>query len=65
MKVFVDSHLPMFLAGRDHPLREPSRRFLEPRANGRRRRVHEHGGVLNNVDSSFDSVPGVRRLALE
>ena len=29
MKVFIDSNLPMYLAGRDHPLREPSRRFLE------------------------------------
>lgn len=29
MKVFVDSNIPMYVAGRDHPLREPSRRFLE------------------------------------
>jgi uncharacterized protein len=26
--VFVDSNIPMYVAGRDHPLREPSRRFL-------------------------------------
>ena len=29
MKVFIDSNLPMYVAGRDHPLREPARRFLE------------------------------------
>lgn len=29
MTVFVDSNIPMYVAGRDHPNREPSRRFLE------------------------------------
>ncbi len=29
MRVFVDSNVPMYVAGRDHPLREPARRFLE------------------------------------
>ncbi|HET6630221.1 MAG TPA: type II toxin-antitoxin system VapC family toxin [Woeseiaceae bacterium] len=29
MKVFIDSNIPMYVAGRDHPFREPSRRFLE------------------------------------
>ncbi len=29
MKVFIDSNVPMYVAGRDHPLREPARRFLE------------------------------------
>ena len=28
MRVFVDSNLPMYVAGREHPLRDPSRRFL-------------------------------------
>lgn len=28
MKVFVDSNVPMYVAGRDHPLRDPARRFL-------------------------------------
>lgn len=28
MKVFIDSNIPMYVAGRDHPLREPARRFL-------------------------------------
>lgn len=27
--VFVDSNIPMYVAGRDHPLRSPARRFLE------------------------------------
>lgn len=27
--IFVDSNLPMYVAGRDHPLRDPARRFLE------------------------------------
>lgn len=26
--VFVDSNIPMYVAGRDHPFREPARRFL-------------------------------------
>lgn len=29
MKVFVDSNVPMYVAGRDHPNREPAKRFLE------------------------------------
>jgi predicted nucleic acid-binding protein len=29
MTVFVDSNIPMYVAGRDHPLRAPARRFLE------------------------------------
>ena len=28
MRVFIDSNIPMYVAGRDHPHREPSRRFL-------------------------------------
>ena len=26
--IFVDSNVPMYVAGRDHPLRDPARRFL-------------------------------------
>lgn len=29
MKVFVDSNIPMYVAGREHVNREPARRFLE------------------------------------
>jgi predicted nucleic acid-binding protein len=29
MKVFIDSHIPMYVAGQDHPCREPARRFLD------------------------------------
>jgi uncharacterized protein len=28
VRVFIDSNIPMYVAGRDHPLRDPSRRFL-------------------------------------
>lgn len=28
MKVFIDSNIPMYVAGREHPNREPSRRFM-------------------------------------
>mgnify|MGYP001035184764 CR=1 FL=1 len=28
MKVFIDSNIPMYVAGRQHPHREPARRFL-------------------------------------
>jgi len=31
---FVDSNIPMYVAGRDHPLREPARRFLERARSG-------------------------------
>lgn len=34
MTVFVDSNIPMYVAGRDHPLRDPARRFLEQVRNG-------------------------------
>ena len=27
--IFVDSNIPMYVAGRDHPLRDPALRFLE------------------------------------
>lgn len=26
--IFMDSNVPMYVAGRDHPLRDPARRFL-------------------------------------
>jgi predicted nucleic acid-binding protein len=29
LKVFIDSNIPMYVAGREHPNREPARRFLE------------------------------------
>lgn len=32
--IFVDSNVPMYVAGRDHPLREPARRFLERARSG-------------------------------
>lgn len=32
--VFVDSNIPMYVAGRDHPFREPARRFLAKARSG-------------------------------
>jgi uncharacterized protein len=29
VKVFIDSNIPMYVAGKEHPHREPSRHFLE------------------------------------
>ena len=29
MKIFIDSNIPMYVAGAGHPNREPARRFLE------------------------------------
>jgi hypothetical protein len=34
MKVFIDSNIPMYVAGRDHPSREPARRFMEQVRSG-------------------------------
>lgn len=34
MKVFIDSNIPMYVAGGDHPLREPARRFLAAVGSG-------------------------------
>lgn len=35
MRVFIDSNIPMYVAGRDHPNREPSRRFLRRVSEGK------------------------------
>jgi len=32
--IFVDSNIPMYVAGRDHRLREPARRFLDRAQRG-------------------------------
>jgi predicted nucleic acid-binding protein len=32
--IFVDSNIPMYVAGGDHPQREPARRFLERARSG-------------------------------
>jgi uncharacterized protein len=29
LKIFIDSNVPMYVAGKDHPNREPARRFLD------------------------------------
>jgi predicted nucleic acid-binding protein len=33
--IFVDSNIPMYVAGRDHPNRDPARRFLDGARAGR------------------------------
>jgi predicted nucleic acid-binding protein len=33
--IFVDSNVPMYVAGRDHPLKQPARRFLAKVQSGR------------------------------
>ena len=35
MKVFIDSNIPMYVAGQEHPLREPAKRFLERVRSGK------------------------------
>lgn len=32
--VFIDSNIPMYVAGKDHPSREPSRRFMRQVRDG-------------------------------
>jgi len=32
--IFVDSNIPMYVAGREHPNRDPARRFLENARSG-------------------------------
>jgi predicted nucleic acid-binding protein len=34
MTVFIDSNIPMYVAGRDHPNREPARRLLDSVSKG-------------------------------
>ena len=34
MTIFIDSNIPMYVAGRDHPNREPARGLLERVRNG-------------------------------
>jgi len=46
--IFVDSNVPMYVAGRDHPLRDPARRFLEGVRAGRFE-VCTSTGVLQEI----------------
>jgi uncharacterized protein len=34
LRVFIDSNIPMYVAGRDHPNRKPARRILEAVRSG-------------------------------
>jgi len=80
MRVFVDSNVPMYVAGRDHPNRAPARRFLERVRSGEidactstevlRDAAHVAVMLDNDVtliatfDLAFDGVPGVSRVPL-
>jgi predicted nucleic acid-binding protein len=35
MKIFIDSNIPMYVAGSDHPLRKPALHFLERVRSGK------------------------------
>ena len=63
MKVFVDSNIPMYVAGSEHPNREPSLRFL-----GRVRRGEVEAcsstEVLQEILYRYASL-GMRQLARE
>lgn len=46
--IFVDSNVPMYVAGRDHPLRDPARRFLD-RARGGELEICTSTEVLQEI----------------
>ena len=58
--VFVDSNVPMYVAGRDHPLRDPARRFME-RARAGEVDVCTSTEVLQEILYRY---AGLRRLDL-
>jgi predicted nucleic acid-binding protein len=58
--VFVDSNVPMYVAGRDHPLRDPARRFLE-RARGGHIDICTSTEVLQEILYRY---AGLKRLDL-
>ena len=58
--IFVDSNVPMYVAGRDHPLREPARRFLE-RARAGEVDICTSTEVLQEILYRYS---GLRRLDL-
>lgn len=55
MKVFVDSNVPMYVAGRDHPNRDPARRFLE-RARRGEIEAHTSTEVLQEILYRYSSL---------
>jgi len=75
VKVFIDSNVPMYVAGREHPHREPARRVskdLLVATEHLSTRDAVHAAVMINrevewiasFDADFDQVPGLRRLEL-
>ena len=60
MRVFVDSNIPMYVAGQEHPLRAPAHRFLE-RARGGEFEACTSTEVLQEILYRY---AGLRRLDL-
>lgn len=58
MKVFVDSNVPMYVAGREHPNRTPARQFLEAVRRGEFE-AHTSTEVLQEILYRYSSL---RRL---
>jgi len=53
--IFVDSNIPMYIIGRDHPLKDPARRALE-RAATRRERLVTDAEVYQEVLHRYPSI---------
>jgi predicted nucleic acid-binding protein len=76
LSVFVDSNIPMYVAGGKHENQEPARRFLDRARDllcdtaGISARDAVHAAVMLNhevewiatFDAGFDRVRGLRRL---
>jgi predicted nucleic acid-binding protein len=60
VKVFVDSNIPMYVAGREHALREPARRFMGRVSAGEVEAVTSTE-VLQEV---LYRLPGIQRVRL-
>jgi len=71
VRVFIDSNLPMYVAGGEHENREPPRDVLRGMP-GISARGAVHAAVMLNhevaciatFDTGFDRVSGIRRLKL-
>ena len=63
MKVFVDSNIPMYVAGAAHPNRDPARRFLES-IRGNRIEAYTSTEVLQEILYRYSAL-GRRETARE
>ena len=55
MKVFIDSNVPMYVAGREHPNRSPAKRFLEKVRRGEVE-AHTSTEVLQEILYRYSSL---------